>query len=127
MKNRLAIIALVFIFITVAGFALLSSRQHATTRGTSTNSAVVSDSNVNIQNYMFSPDVVRVKTSTTVTWTNQDSVNHTITADNASIAAPSSMDIPKGQTYKFMFTKPGTFTYHCFPHPYMHGTVIVSN
>ena len=62
-----------------------------------------------------------------MTWINKDNVNHTVTADNASADAPSSDDIANGKSYSFTFKKAGTYTYHCFPHPYMHGTVIVTN
>jgi len=82
---------------------------------------------VTIQNYMFSPASITVKAGTTVTWTNKDAVAHTVTADTNSTDAPSSMDIDQGKSYSFTFKKAGTYTYHCAPHPYMHGTVTVTN
>lgn len=85
----------------------------------------VATSSVIIKNYMFSPASITVKVGTTVTWTNQDAVSHTVTADTNSTDAPSSMDIAQGKSYSFTFQKAGTFTYHCTPHPYMHGTVVV--
>lgn len=92
-----------------------------------TSQSAVSTNSVKIQNYMFNPMVIKVKVGTTVTWTNDDQVHHSITADNASKYAPNSQLIGQGQTYQFKFTKAGTYTFHCMPHPYMHGTVIVVN
>jgi len=95
--------------------------------GSSTNSGS-SDSTaankVEIKNYTFSPTSITVKVGTTVTWTNTDSVHHTVTADESE--GPKSEPFGKGETYSYKFTKAGTFTYHCEPHPYMHGTVVVT-
>ena len=60
----------------------------------------------------------------TVVWTNNDSVGHTITADQG--AGPASGVINHGETYAFTFNTPGTFSYHCSIHPSMKGTVIVN-
>ncbi len=81
---------------------------------------------VSIQDYNFGPKDIKVKVGTTVTWTNQDSVHHTVTADNASADAPKSELFGKGETYSFTFKKAGTYSYHCEPHPYMKGTVTVT-
>ena len=104
--------------VVMAGHMSDNKTSSATSIGTATNVVTIKD-------YMFTPATVKVKVGTKVTWTNQDAVNHTITADTNSTDAPSSMDIAKGKSYTFTFNKAGTYTYHCFPHPYMHGTVIV--
>jgi amicyanin len=93
----------------------------------STANAVMTDK-VDIKGYAFSPAAIKVKVGTTVTWTNQDAVAHTVTADDsASSAKLSSNDIQQGGTYTYTFKTAGTYKYHCFPHPYMHGTVVVTN
>lgn len=111
----------------VITLALASSNHKTSATANSNNSAAVATNIVNIKNYMFAPAAIKVAPGSTVTWTNQDDVSHTITADTASIDSPSSMDIAKGQSYSFQFKVAGTYSYHCFPHPYMHGSVIVSN
>jgi amicyanin len=87
--------------------------------------AVATDT-VSIENYTFSPEVITVKVGTKVTWTNNDSVHHNVVADEASSDAPDGDLIGKGESYSFTFMKAGTFNYHCSPHPYMKGTVIVT-
>jgi len=89
--------------------------------------SAVSTSQVMIQNYMFSPMVIKVKAGTKVTWINMDEVHHSVTADQSSSDAPNGPLIAKGQSYSFTFKKAGTYTFHCQPHPYMHGTVIVTD
>lgn len=120
------IIALIVIVAAVAGLSSSHSGKSSKTSSASSSSAVSSNT-VTIQNYMFGPMAVKVKVGTKVTWTNKDAVNHTITADNPSNDAPNSMDIAMGKSYSFTFTKAGSYTYHCFPHPYMHGTIEVTN
>lgn len=77
-----------------------------------------------IQNFAFSPASVTIKTGTTVTWTNDDNVGHTVTSDSGSLM--NSPVMVHGQSYSVTFTNHGTFNYHCSVHPMMHGTVVVS-
>ncbi len=81
-----------------------------------------SGNTVSISGYAFKPASLNVSTGTTVTWTNNDSVTHTVTSDTGAF---SSGDIPPGQTYSYTFNQAGTFAYHCSIHTYMHGTVTV--
>lgn len=70
----------------------------------------------------FVPSTTTIKTGTTVTWTNADTVPHTVTA-----AGFNSGTIQPGQTYVRTFTTPGAFDYKCDIHPVMQGTVNVVN
>jgi amicyanin len=107
-----------------------SNTQHTAPSSTTSNSQTNNQpqaettNSVTISNYAYSPAVITVKVGTTVTWTNQDSVGHTVTADSGT--GPDSELIDQGKSYSYTFDKAGTFTYHCSPHPYMKGTVIVT-
>lgn len=57
-----------------------------------------------------------------VSWTNDDSTEHTITADDGSF---DSGPISSGDTFDNTFDEPGDFGYHCSIHPFMTGVVIV--
>jgi plastocyanin len=78
----------------------------------------------------FVPKVVRIKAGTTVVWTNQDDVVHTVTSgttadDGVWVSSPG---IAGGKSFSHTFAVPGTFPYFCKPHFYneaMHGVVIV--
>ncbi len=76
-----------------------------------------------IKGYSFSPSTITVKAGTKVTWTNEDSVGHTVTSDSGSELDSSLLS--KGQTYSHVFEKAGTYSYHCKPHPGMKGKIIV--
>lgn len=124
MKKISILIALILLVAAAVAFSFASGSRHSPQAPGMTVNAVATNK-VTIKDYMFEPMVIKVKAGTTVTWTNTDSVNHTVTADNPSSSAPSSMDIAQGSSYSFTFLHPGTYSYHCFPHPYMHGTVVV--
>jgi plastocyanin len=95
----------------------------STSNSSSPSSSAVATDQVSIQNFAFSPTTINIKAGTKVSWTNQDSTSHTVTADDGSF---SSSTLGQGQIYSFTFTKAGTYTYHCTIHPSMHGTVVVS-
>jgi plastocyanin len=71
----------------------------------------------------FKPAEVTVSTGDTVTWTNNDSVAHDVTAD--SFSSGDSGGMAPGDTFKHTFDKAGMFDYVCTVHPGMEGTVVV--
>jgi len=79
----------------------------------------------------YTPATIKVAAGTTVTWTNNDIIAHTVTSgttDGRSGSPDGSYDsgnVEPGQTYQQTYDEPGTFTYFCVPHPWMTGTVIV--
>ena len=96
----------------------------ATSQSSSAAAAPVSTDRVAIQGFAFGPQAVTIKAGTTVTWTQQDEDSHTVTADDNSFT---SQPLGNGQTFTQTFVTPGTYAYHCSIHPFMHGTVVVTN
>ena len=70
----------------------------------------------------YSPTVARVPVGTTVTWTNDDSIIHTVTEVNGSF---DSGVIQPDTTWQYTFNTKGTTNYFCTIHPWMKGEVIV--
>jgi len=77
---------------------------------------------VEIKDLAFSPATLTVAIGTTVTWTNQDSVNHTVTSRTGIF---DSGIMSRGDTYSLTFNDVGDFEYYCTLHPDMVGHVIV--
>ena len=73
-----------------------------------------------IANLAFDPAAVTVPTGTTVAWTNDDAVPHTVTSTDG--AFDSGIFDPGG-SFSFTFNEPGSFAYVCQLHPQMQGTV----
>jgi len=85
----------------------------------------VSTDKVSLQSMAFTPANITVKAGTTVTWTNDDNVAHTVT-ENDSQEGPNSSELAPGKTYSFTFTKAGVYNYHCTLHSQMTGIVTVT-
>ena len=97
----------------------------ATTATTTAATAAAGGNAVTIQNFTFNPGSDTVKVGTKVTWTNQDSFNHTVKTLKGP-AKPDSSPIHPGKSFSYVFTKPGTYQYICGIHNNMHGTVVVT-
>ena len=78
-----------------------------------------------MQNIAFNPSALTVTVGTMVTWTNDDSTNHTVTFTD--ISGVDSGTLTRGQTFSYTFTTAGTFHYYCKVHgaSVMSGTVTV--
>lgn len=86
--------------------------------------APVTGNAVTIVSYAYQPVNLQVKVGTTVTWTNQDSVAHTVTFRDSSLK--SSGLLRQGDSYTYTFTKAGTYLYYCAVHPNMTAQVTVT-
>lgn len=73
--------------------------------------------------YLPNQVTVVIGVNNTVTWVNNDSAPHTVTAKGGSF---SSGNIGSGGSYTYTFTTPGTYSYFCIYHSWMIGTVVVA-
>ncbi|MGH9174200.1 MAG: cupredoxin domain-containing protein, partial [Vicinamibacterales bacterium] len=78
---------------------------------------------VDIRDFAFSPNPVEIATGDTVTWTNQDEVPHTATAEDRGVLQ--SGTIAPGASFSQTFAQAGEFPYFCEFHPNMTGTIVV--
>jgi plastocyanin len=125
----LALILAVGAFAAACGGGTSTSSTTAVAPGTTaggtpstTAAGGATETQVAIKGFAFNPAEVTVKVGDTVTWTNNDSANHTVVADNGEFK---SGDLGQGATFSFTFAKAGTYPYKCGVHPNMTGTVTV--
>ncbi len=78
---------------------------------------------IEIVEFTFQADTVRVTPGTLVRWVNRDPVAHTSTADEGEWKSPL---LGPGETFDVKFDEEGEFPYYCTPHPFMRGVVIVA-
>jgi plastocyanin len=78
---------------------------------------------VSIANVAFDPAQLEVAVGTTVTWTNEEAVPHTVTAVDGAF---DSGTLEQGDTFEETFSAAGTFEYACAIHPGMKGSIVVS-
>ena len=95
----------------------------ATAAGGSTPADAPTSAAVTIADFAFGPPEITVAAGTTVTWSNDDSVSHTVDAtDDSFVTDP----LGEGATFSHTFDTAGTFGYICAIHPSMSGTVVVT-
>ena len=78
---------------------------------------------VSITATAFSPTSRTIATTDAIKWTNKDTKNHQVVANNGSFASPT---IAPGKTYTHTFNTAGTFNYHDALHPSLTGKIIVT-
>jgi plastocyanin len=80
------------------------------------------DTLVPISGQRFTQPTVNIQPGGSVCWTNQDTVEHTVSSDSGAF---NSGEIAPGGTFRFTFSANGVFRYHCAVHPTMTASVIV--
>lgn len=78
---------------------------------------------VSISNLAFDPTSLEVPVGTTVVWTNNEDIPHTVRATEESFRSET---LQRGDTFSHQFTEAGTFDYFCEVHPSMDATIIVT-
>jgi plastocyanin len=89
---------------------------------TPTTTPTAAHASVDISGFAFVPSTLTVSVGATVTWTNKDSVSHTVISNDNLFQSGT---LAKGATFEHTFNQKGTFAYHCSFHPSMTAKVIV--
>lgn len=146
-KSTGIVVGALLIIAVVAGFALTRKSDKNTTNSTNNSSSQTMDMSndstknqassgvtdltaqsavsIDISNYAFSQQNIKIKKGTKVTWINKDSVKHTVTSDSGSSQGLDSALLGNGESYSYTFDNVSTYKYHCTPHPYMKATITV--
>ena len=82
------------------------------------------------ENYVPNKATALLEFSNKVIWQNNDDTAHTVTpdhrhADSYSGDFGSTGVLKPGDVYEFLFTEPQEVHYHCQPHPWMTGSIVV--
>ncbi len=106
------------------GDATATSSESTTTSTAADGSeeAAESGSEVVISGFTYSPDTLEVSVGDTVTWTNEDGTEHTVTDEGGAFGD----SLGSGDRFEFTFDEAGTYSYFCGIHPDMTGEVVVS-
>jgi plastocyanin len=77
---------------------------------------------VSIARHAYWPLRIEIDAGTVIEWVNEDPARHTVTALDGSFDSGS---LSRGQRWRARFGEPGTYLYHCAPHPFMQAVVVV--
>ncbi len=122
-------------------YALVSAQQTNSSSTTSTNStggnsvSIVPNAST-LADKAFAPNPLNAKVGDTVTWTNKDTIFHTVTSGtgpsdtthgkefDSGLSGPTALTT-QGKTFSHKFMTAGEFPYFCQLHPTMVGKVVV--
>ena len=107
------------VLLAVAGLAIALSACSGGSKGASSSSAKADTITIANEVYTVGPATA----GSTVTVENNDSVTHTVTADDGHSF---DITIPAGKTKTFTAPAAGTYKFHCKIHSNMHGTLVVT-
>lgn len=85
--------------------------------------AVAGDAGVSLIDVTYQPSVLEIAAGSTVRWTNDDPVVHTVTARDGSF---NSGVMRAGDEFSLVFETPGSYDYFCAIHPGQAGSIIVA-
>jgi plastocyanin len=140
----LGIVAVIALGVSLGSlpYALVSAQQTNSTSTTPTNStggnsvSIVPNAST-MANKAFAPDDINAKVGDTVTWTNKDTIFHTVTSGtgpsdtthgkefDSGLSGPTALTT-QGKTFSHKFMTAGEFPYFCQLHPTMVGMVEVN-
>ena len=79
-----------------------------------------------IKTFMYEPDPIETEAGSTVTWTNEDDILHTVTLAKSGEGEAFDEKLDgAGTKAEVTFPEAGTFEYLCTVHAGMEGTVVV--
>jgi plastocyanin len=83
---------------------------------------------VDIQLFQFQPGAVAVKAGATITWTNRDDIEHTVTSGHPEHRSGRfDLRLPsRGSAMTVKLSEPGVYPYFCDRHPSMLGEIRVN-
>ena len=75
---------------------------------------------VTVETFDFQPDPLVVPAGATITFLNEDAIDHTVTAGTRENPTPEVFDVElpeQGSTFELTLDEPGTYDYFCEIHP----------
>lgn len=110
---------------TTSATASATTPPDSSAPSTSASPALSKADALDISGFSYDPSPLTVKAGATVSVTNQDSADHTVDSDVASLFT--SGNVARGTPVTFVVPKKaGSYTFHCAYHPRMHGTLVVT-
>lgn len=97
-----------------------SSAPVATTDPADAAAAPAARATVTIKTFQFGPDPLVVAAGTTITFVNEDKIDHTVTSGTREAPTPNVFNgvLPEqGTTFELTLDEPGTYDYFCQIHP----------
>jgi plastocyanin len=120
MKSLLSLLVLYMMF----SFSACKKDDDSADNNNNNNDREPEANEVLMKGSVFNPGTLTVKAGTTVKFTNNDNMAHTATSTTGVF---DSGNLSPSRSYSYTFQTAGTYPYYCGLHPFMTGTVVVTN
>ena len=115
-KNKTVALLCGIAFLNLSLFALAGEMKNDDSTSSKQN-------RIEIKDFAFNPQTLRVKSGEKVTWINRDEEPHTIVSVGKQFKKSTALDTD--QEFTITVGTPGTYDYFCSVHPKMTGTIVV--
>jgi plastocyanin len=124
MKSKILPVSIFSIFAIILSSCVTGAPAGGSNSTLPPSSGGTNGAQVSISGFAYSPATLTIKVGTEVTWTNLDSVEHSVVSSSGNeLKSPL---IPQNGTFSHVFNTAGTYDYHCSVHLTMTGTIIVT-
>ena len=126
--SKIFIGIIIFMVIISLAFLIFYSPEDFSNNSKNSNQTQGAKKNwIAIKDASFIPENLEIKRGESVTWLNQDKIQHVISADQEEAKVPRflSSNLNKGDSFTFTFDSLGTYKYHCNINPNIKGKIIV--
>ena len=114
-NKRIALLCAIS-FLNLSSVALAGEMKNADSTSTTQNK-------IEIKDFAFNPQTLKVKSGEKITWINRDEEPHTVVSGEKQFKKSTALDTD--QEFTITAGIPGTYTYFCSVHPKMTGTIVV--
>jgi plastocyanin len=131
-KNLLYFLIAIFILFIIGVIWIITSSGSKTKTVTTSSNANIKPAVVSVTSNGFVPETVSIKVNQSVIWTNNSSSIHLVATDpyptDNGVKGFKSGNLNLNDSYTFVFSKAGTYTYHDDLNPYkFKGIIVVKN
>jgi plastocyanin len=119
-RRTCTLVAAALLTVTFAACGSDDQEETATPAEATQEEASAGGATVDIKTFTFDPDPLEVDAGTTITFTNGDKINHSVTAGTREAPEPEEFDgvmEAQGDTFELTLDEPGTYAYFCKFHP----------
>lgn len=116
LRNRIAVLLCGVSFLNLSVFALADDMHVAASTTNNPN-------RIEIKDFSFTPQTLKVKAGEKITWINRDEEPHTVVSVEKQFKKSPALDT--NEEFTITAGAPGTYTYFCSVHPKMTGTIVV--
>lgn len=124
MNKGLLIGFVLILVVATGGYFIYTNSQQAPSQEGQQAVNEISGASIEIADFEYSPSTIKVKPGEKITVINRDIASHSVTSDEGGLFDSGVIGKDKSVSIAAPI-QPGTYPFHCTPHPSMTGEIVV--